>query len=80
MLNPDMPVQELLLHLGEMTTGEERTARDVIRWANNVCRDEIERLRAALILIASHETESNKEITAIATHALRALWRSENGA
>jgi hypothetical protein len=35
MLNPDMPVQELKLHMGELTPEEERTARAAIRWANS---------------------------------------------
>lgn len=36
-LNPDMPMQELLLHMGELTAGEIRTARAAIRWANSQC-------------------------------------------
>lgn len=35
MLNPDMPTQELRLHMGEMTEQEVRTARAAIRWANS---------------------------------------------
>jgi hypothetical protein len=34
LLDPDMPTQELKLHMGEMTAQEERTARAAIRWAN----------------------------------------------
>ena len=33
-LNPDMPVQELRLHMGELTTDEVLVARAAIRWAN----------------------------------------------
>ena len=33
-LNPDMPVQELRLHMGELTTDEALVARAAIRWAN----------------------------------------------
>ena len=33
-LNPDMPVQELRLHMGELTTDEVLVARASIRWAN----------------------------------------------
>jgi len=33
-LDPDMPTQEIKLHMGEMTAQEERTARAAIRWAN----------------------------------------------
>lgn len=33
-LNPDMPTQELLLHMGELTRNEIRVARAAIRWAN----------------------------------------------
>lgn len=45
MLNPDMPSQELRLHLGEMTAQEERTA---IRFANAETR--MERFEIADIL------------------------------
>ena len=34
-LNPDMPVQELRLHMGELTTDEVLVARAAIRWANS---------------------------------------------
>lgn len=34
-LNPDMPTQELLLHMGELTQSEILTARAAIRWANS---------------------------------------------
>ena len=34
-LNPDMPVQELRLHMGELTDSEVRVARAAIRWANS---------------------------------------------
>lgn len=33
-LNPDMPAQELRLHMGELSAQEMRTARAAIRWAN----------------------------------------------
>lgn len=33
-LDPDMPVQELLLHMGELGRDEIRVARAAIRWAN----------------------------------------------
>ena len=35
LLDPDMPAQELRLHMGELTAQEERTARAAIRWANS---------------------------------------------
>lgn len=35
LLDPDMPSQELRLHMGEMTAQEVRTARAAIRWANS---------------------------------------------
>ena len=35
MIDPDMPSQELRLHMGELTAQEERTARAAIRWANS---------------------------------------------
>lgn len=34
LLDPDMPAQQLRLHMGEMDAQEERTARAAIRWAN----------------------------------------------
>lgn len=34
-LNPDMPVQELRLHMGELTSDEVLAARSAIRWANS---------------------------------------------
>jgi len=34
-LNPDMPVQELRLHMGELTTDEVLVARAAIRWTNS---------------------------------------------
>lgn len=34
LLDPDMPAQEMRLHMGEMTAQEMRTARAAIRWAN----------------------------------------------
>lgn len=33
-LDPDMPAQELRLHMGELTAAEVRVARAAIRWAN----------------------------------------------
>ena len=33
-LNPDMPVQELRLHMGELSADEVLVARAAIRWAN----------------------------------------------
>ena len=38
LLDPDMPAQELRLHMGEMTAQEERTARAAIRWANTTAQ------------------------------------------
>lgn len=35
-LDPDMPTQELLLHMGELSANEIRVARAAIRWANGV--------------------------------------------
>ena len=35
MLDPDMPDQEMRLHMGELTAQEMRTARAAIRWANS---------------------------------------------
>lgn len=41
MLDPDMPAQELRLHMGEMTAQEMRTARAAIRWANSKARESV---------------------------------------
>lgn len=45
LLDPDMPAQELRLHMGEITNQEARTARAAIRWANSRAMAEIERLK-----------------------------------
>ncbi len=34
-LDPDMPVDQLRLHMGELTASEIRVARAAIRWANS---------------------------------------------
>lgn len=34
-LDPNMPAQELRLHMGELTASEVRTARAAIAWANS---------------------------------------------
>ena len=34
-LDPDMPTQELRLHMGELTDDEVRVVRAAIRWANS---------------------------------------------
>lgn len=38
LLNPDMRADEILLHMGEMTAQEMRTARAAIGWANHVAK------------------------------------------
>ena len=35
LLDPDMPTQELRLHMGELTGDEVLVARAAIRWANS---------------------------------------------
>lgn len=35
MLDPEMPDQELRLHMGELSAAEVRVARAAIRWANS---------------------------------------------
>lgn len=35
-LDPDMPAQEIRLHMGELTTQELYAARAAIRWANSI--------------------------------------------
>lgn len=54
LLDPDMPTQELRLHMGELTAQEVRTARAAIRWANS---------RAQQIQQATAATSSIKEET-----------------
>jgi len=39
MLDPDMPTQELRLHMGELTLDEVRVARAAIRWANSAINE-----------------------------------------
>ena len=39
LLDPDMPAQEMRLHMGEMSAQEMRTARAAIRWANAQVKD-----------------------------------------
>lgn len=41
LLNPDMPDQELRLHMGELTASEIRVARAAIAWANSSLRQDI---------------------------------------
>jgi hypothetical protein len=43
LLNPDMPSQQIRLHMGEMTAQEERTARAAIAWANKTVLAAIEK-------------------------------------
>lgn len=38
LLDPDMPAQELRLHMGELTSREMLVARAAIRWANSTRR------------------------------------------
>jgi len=62
LLDPDMPIQELRLHMGEITAQETRTARATLRWANahneSLLRTELERAKEALEFYArqSHHT------------------------
>jgi hypothetical protein len=50
MLDPDMPDQELRLHMGELTANEVRVARAAIRWANT--------RKVASVLQATPDTET----------------------
>ena len=43
MLNPDMPTQQLRLHMGELTAQEVRVARAAIRWANFAAHDDLQK-------------------------------------
>lgn len=42
MIDPDMPAQQLRMHMGEMTAQEMRTAKAAIRWANTTAQQSIE--------------------------------------
>ena len=44
-LDPDMPVDQLRLHMGELTAQEIRTARAAIRWANKVAQQRLEQMK-----------------------------------
>jgi hypothetical protein len=48
MLDPDMPTQELRLHMGELTPDEVRVARAAIRWANAEFINEMRRIEREL--------------------------------
>ncbi len=50
MLTPDMPTQELRLHMGELTANELRVARAAIGWANSamLTPEQIERIKKVL--------------------------------
>ena len=39
LLDPEMPIQELRLHMGEITYRESLVARAAIRWANTKLMD-----------------------------------------
>jgi len=43
MVDPDMPTQQLRLHMGELTANEVRVARAAIRWANAAKETPLER-------------------------------------
>ena len=51
MLNPDMPMQELRLHMGEVTDREALVARAAIRWANSQREPSQEEIRKKDLLI-----------------------------
>lgn len=52
LLNPDMPAQELRLHMGELTADELLVARAAIRWANFQADKSI---NEAIKLLESHK-------------------------
>ena len=47
-LDPDMPADELRLHMGELTDQEVLTARAAIRWANSAHAAQVETLRETM--------------------------------
>lgn len=55
LLDPDMPTQELLLHMGELTESEIMVARSAIRWANTFILEHT-RLRAENVVLAIRGT------------------------
>lgn len=45
LLDPDMPDQEMRLHMGELTADETRVARAAIRWANTKAKMRVLRVK-----------------------------------
>lgn len=70
MLDPDMPTQELLLHMGELTANEIRVARAAIRWANSQAIDENTKQCKALHQIAGQHFNNLTEASRFARDVL----------
>lgn len=47
MIDPDMPAEQLRLHMGELTASELRVARAAIRWANTAVQAQAAEVRRA---------------------------------
>lgn len=61
LLNPQMPAQELRLHMGELTASELRTARAAIRWANSVMRPGVNDLYSVGLMDAKRQEEAKEQ-------------------
>lgn len=48
MLDPDMPAQELRLHMGELSNNEILVARAAIRWANSKAKAAIDAMQISV--------------------------------
>lgn len=78
LLNPDMPDQELRLHMGELTVSEVRVARAAIAWANTrmEANTEAEELAKGLLEIIDSQKQTHDALikkVKIATDALQRL-------
>lgn len=76
MLNPDMPTQELRLHMGELTEDEVLVARAAIRWANSQAEqpDAAERGDAiwALDMVKHHHDQVSESVFMTYIQTIRA--------
>jgi len=72
-LDPEMPAQEMRLHMGDMLAQEMRTARAAIRWANSQAATALAD-RDAKIAEMERERDEAREGDAVATSEMQ-HWR-----
>jgi hypothetical protein len=66
LLNPDMPSEQIKLHMGEMSAQDIRNVRAAIRWANEKAAARIRELEAVVRLL--HHGVS------LGTHVIVPVW------